>query len=200
MTHTYRPLTRSVLSDGFTPFARHEYELRRRDGTWQTQDREVLERGHGACCLLYDPERAMIAMTQQFRIAVAVVNNDGMMIEAPAGHVDGIDAQSRMRAEVLEETGYRVGALHFVGSYYMSPGSISAYQSLFIAQVGESDRVSKGGGLVEEGEDIAVLHLTVDQALDMVSDGRITDGKTVILLQALALRLARGQDVFTDTP
>lgn len=197
MTTTgFRLLGQTVLSDGYTRLSRYDFELLRRDGTWQRQDREVFERGPGACCLLYDPDSGTVVLTRQFRLPVRIAGDDGMMIEAPAGHLDGTDPETRMRAELEEETGYRVGRLHPVGTFYMSAGSISAAQTLFLARFRRTDRVAPGGGLEEEGEDIAVLHLPLDQALEMIGDGRITDGKTVILLQALALRMARGQAVF----
>ena len=51
-----------------------------------------------------------------------------------------------------------------------------------------ADRTGAGGGLAEEGEDIEVLELPFDEALDMVDDGRIADAKTIMLLQWAALR------------
>ena len=46
-----------------------------------------------------------------------------------------------------------------------------------------------GGGLAHEGEDIEVLELSIDEALAMIADGRIVDGKTIILLQYAALNI-----------
>ncbi|WP_226782945.1 NUDIX domain-containing protein [Oceaniglobus trochenteri] len=192
----FRLRGQTVLADGFTRLSRFEFELRRRDGTWQRMDREVFERGHGVCCLLYDPETGTVVLTRQFRVAVEIAGDDGMMIEAPAGHLDGATPRERMQAELEEETGYRISDLYPVGNFYMTPGSVSAYQRLYLGRYSAADRVAPGGGLREEGEDIAVLHLPLTEALDMVADGRIQDGKTVILLQALALRLARGEGAF----
>lgn len=197
-TPDFRLLNRKTLSDGFTRFTRYEFELRRRDGIWQRMDREVLERGDGACCLLYDPDTGTVVLTRQFRVAIQVERGDGMMIEAPAGHLDGLAPEARMRAELLEETGYAVGALHEVGAFHMTPGSISARQTLFLGRYKTADRVAAGGGVQAEGEDIAVLHIPLNEALTMIESGRITDGKTVILLQALALRVARGAGIFDD--
>jgi hypothetical protein len=50
-------------------------------------------------------------------------------------------------------------------------------------------RVSSGGGLASEGEDIEVLELSIDEALAMISDGRIVDAKTIMLLQYAALHV-----------
>jgi hypothetical protein len=44
-------------------------------------------------------------------------------------------------------------------------------------------KVSKGGGLPEEGEKIELLEPTLDAALHMIDTGAIRDGKTIMLLQ-----------------
>jgi GDP-mannose pyrophosphatase NudK len=71
----------------------------------------------------------------------------------------------------------------------MSPGSVTERLFFFVAEYSAADRVSQGGGLVDEGEDISVLELPVGQALEMVADGRIRDGKTIMLLQYAALHM-----------
>ena len=52
-------------------------------------------------------------------------------------------------------------------------------------------RVSDGGGLEHEGEDIEVLELGIDEALAMIADGRIIDAKAIMLLQYAALHIFR---------
>jgi hypothetical protein len=52
-------------------------------------------------------------------------------------------------------------------------------------------RISSGGGLADEGEDIEVLELSIGEALAMISDGRIVDAKTIMLLQYAALHVFR---------
>ena len=52
-------------------------------------------------------------------------------------------------------------------------------------------RVSDGGGIADEGEDIEVLELSIDEALAMIVDGRIADAKTIMLLQYAALNIFR---------
>ena len=65
----------------------------------------------------------------------------------------------------------------------MSPGSVTERVHLFAAPYSRADRSATGGGLVEDGEDIEVLEVTIHDALTMVDDGRIADGKTIMLLQ-----------------
>ncbi len=50
-----------------------------------------------------------------------------------------------------------------------------------------ADRLSEGGGLDEESEDIKVTHPTIDDALALLANGKIVDAKTLIGLQWLHL-------------
>jgi nudix-type nucleoside diphosphatase (YffH/AdpP family) len=97
----------------------------------------------------------------------------------------------RIRAEAEEETGYRLGKIEKVFEAFMSPGSITEKLHFFVAEYEPDMRVGSGGGIADEGEDIEVLELPIDQALAMVADGRIADAKTIMLLQYAALKLFR---------
>jgi 8-oxo-dGTP pyrophosphatase MutT (NUDIX family) len=59
----------------------------------------------------------------------------------------------------------------------------------FVAEYDADTRISRGGGIADEGEDIEVLELPFDDALAMVTCGEIMDGKTIMLLQYAALHL-----------
>jgi nudix-type nucleoside diphosphatase (YffH/AdpP family) len=72
---------------------------------------------------------------------------------------------------------------------FMSPGSVNERIHCFVGEYHAGDRISDGGGLEAEGEDIEVLELPFDEALAMTTDGRIRDGKTIMLLQYAALYL-----------
>jgi hypothetical protein len=69
----------------------------------------------------------------------------------------------------------------------MSPGSVTEKLSFFIGTYDLSHRVSEGGGLAHEGEDIEVMELPFEKALEMVRSGEILDAKTIMLLQHAAL-------------
>ena len=71
---------------------------------------------------------------------------------------------------------------------FMSPGSLTERVHCFIAEYEAGDRIGAGGGLEHEGEDIEVLELPFAAALEMVADGRICDGKTILLLQYAQLQ------------
>jgi nudix-type nucleoside diphosphatase (YffH/AdpP family) len=111
-----------------------------------------------------------------------------MLIEAAAGLLDGDDAETAIRREAEEESGVRVGAIERLFELFMSPGSVTERVTFFAGTYSVDQRVSHGGGLTHEGEDIEVIELTLDEALTMIDDGAIVDGKTVLLLQWAALR------------
>jgi GDP-mannose pyrophosphatase NudK len=173
-----------VLSDDWYLLRKVTFDYRRKDGTWQRQSREVYDRGNGAVILLYNTARHTVLLTRQFRMP-AYVNGceDGLLIEACAGLLDGEDAAACIRREAEEETGFRVRAPRQVFEAYMSPGSVTERLHFFVAEYEDRDRVSAGGGEVQEGEEIETLELPLDEAMQMIDSGAIQDGKTIMLLQ-----------------
>jgi nudix-type nucleoside diphosphatase (YffH/AdpP family) len=181
-----------VTSDGWHVLRRTTFDYRRRDGVWETQQRETYDRGNGATILPYDPDRRTVLLTRQFRFPAYVNDHpDGMLVEAAAGLLDGDDPETAIRRETSEELGVEIGELEHVYDVYMSPGSVTERLHFYVAPYTPGDRVASGGGLADDGEDIDVLELPFEDALAMVADGRIADGKTIILLQWLAGRFRR---------
>ncbi|MCP2031306.1 nudix-type nucleoside diphosphatase (YffH/AdpP family) [Okibacterium sp. HSC-33S16] len=179
-----------VTSDGWHVLRRTTFDYRRGDGRWTTgQQRETYDRGNGATILLYDPERRTVLLTKQFRFPAYVNDHpDGMLIEAAAGLLDADDPDTAVRREAQEELGVEVGELSHLFDLYMSPGSVTERVHFYAAVYSELDLRGAGGGLEDDGEDIEVLSVPFAEALEMVDDGRIVDGKTVILLQWAALK------------
>lgn len=188
MKDFFRQVKKTVLADGWGSLNEYAFDLKRRDGTWQQLTREVYERGAAVTCLLHNPETDNIILIRQFRLASHVAGRDGFMIEAPAGTLDGIDPTERMIAELEEETGFRISYLQKIYDLIMSPGGADQTVTYFVGTYDPRDRVSDGGGLKDEGEDIEVLEIPLDKALAMVKSGEIFDAKTVILLQYMALQ------------
>ncbi|MEM5369574.1 NUDIX domain-containing protein [Paraburkholderia azotifigens] len=178
-----------VLSDDWYVLKKTTFDYRRADGSWQRQSRETYDRGNGATLLLYDPRRRTVVLTRQFRLPAFVNGHEGMLIEAPAGLLEAASPEARIRAEVEEETGYRVESVRKVFEAFMSPGSVTEKLYFFVAEYDAAARVSRGGGVADEGEDIEVLELPINDALAMIARGEIMDGKTIMLLQYAALHL-----------
>lgn len=183
--HSVRIVEQHLLSDNWYVLKKIEFEQQRKDGSWQTQTREVYDRGNGATIGLYNLAKRTVILTRQFRLPAFVNEHDGYLIEAAAGLLDNASPEERIRLEAEEETGYRVKSVRKVYEAFMSPGSVTERLHFFVGEYHPEDRISAGGGLAEEGEDIEVLELPFDQALAMIDDGRIMDGKTIILLQYL---------------
>ncbi|MFD3947967.1 NUDIX domain-containing protein [Streptomyces sp. NPDC058579] len=177
-----------LTSQGWHVLRRTTFDYRRRDGRWETQQRETYDRGNGAVVLPYDTGRGCVLLTRQFRYPAYVNGHpDGMLIEAAAGLLDADDPDTAVRRESAEELGVDLGPLTHVLDSYMSPGSVTERLHFFAAPYTPADRTGAGGGVEAEGEDIEVLELPFTEALAMTLDGRIADGKTVLLLQWAAL-------------
>lgn len=173
---------------GWHVLRRTTFDYRRRDGRWVMQQRETYDRGNGAVILLYDADRRTVLLTRQFRFPAYVNDHhDGMLVEAAAGLLEDDDPRTAIRREAGEELGVRVGELQHVFDAYMSPGSVTERLHFYAAPFRPADRVAAGGGVADEGEDIEVLDVSFDEALAMIDDGRIVDGKTIMLVQWAAL-------------
>ena len=188
-----RVVESQVLSDDWYLLKKTIFDFRRANGQWQRQQRETYDRGNGAVILLYQPSSCQVVLVRQFRFPAYVNGHDGMLIEAPAGLLDEATPEQRIRAEVEEETGYRVGEVRKVFEAFMSPGSVTEKLYFFVAEYDTGAKISSGGGIESEGEDIEVLELPFKEALEMVDRGDIVDAKTIMLLQYAQLNLFAGQ-------
>jgi len=179
-----------TLSDDWGLLKKTTFDYLRRDGSWQRQTRETYDRGNGATILLYDRERRTVLLIRQFRLPTLGNGlDDGLLVETPAGLLDAAAPEERIKAEVEEETGYRLDNVQHLFDAFMSPGSVTELLHFFAAEYRTDQRLAEGGGLHEEGEDIELLELPFDEALAMARDGRLLDGKTIMLLQYAALYL-----------
>jgi GDP-mannose pyrophosphatase NudK len=173
-----------ILSDNWYTLKKITYEFRKRDGSTQTQSRETYDRGNGATILLYNKENGTVVLTRQFRLPTFVNGNpSGMLIEACAGLLDKDNAEDCIRRETEEETGYKITEVRKIFEAYMSPGSVTEILYFFVAEYARSMKIHEGGGIAHEQEDIEVLEITLDKAMQMIVDGEIKDGKTIMLLQ-----------------
>jgi len=178
-----------LLSDNYGTLKATTLQWRRDDGTWQTQHRETYDRGHAAALLPYNRAQRTVILVRQFRYPAFVAGHDDLLVEAAAGLLDNASPEERIRLEAEEETGYRLHDVHKVFEAFMSPGAVTEKIHFFVAEYEPHMRISAGGGLADEGEEIEVLELKIDEALAMISDSRIVDAKTIMLLQHAALKI-----------
>lgn len=178
-----------ILSDNWYTLKKITYQYTKPDGTVQQQSREAYDRGNGAVILLYNITSRTVILTRQFRIPTYINGNEsGMLIEACAGLLDQDSPQDCIRRETEEETGYQIKEAKKIFEAYMSPGSVTEILHFFIAEYTNNMKVSDGGGLQEEEENIEILEINIDDALAMIESGEIKDGKTIMLLQYIKLK------------
>ncbi|HWU19161.1 MAG TPA: NUDIX domain-containing protein [Devosia sp.] len=181
-----------VLARNWGRFDNYRVTHARRDGGEQTVTREVYDHGSAAAVLLYAPEADSVVLTRQFRLPPFLNGDPAWLVEVPAGLLDGESIEVAARREAIEETGHEPLELEFLFDAYMSPGSVTEKCACFLARYVPGAPLHAGGGLEEEGEDIEVFEIGLDAALAMIGSGEIVDAKTIMMLQALALRKLGG--------
>jgi len=164
------------------------------DGAQSSEiSREIIERGHAAAALLYDPDLDLLVLIEQFRPgAFAAMKSELIppeaspwLIECVAGIIEeGESPEDVVRREAIEEANCMIQELVPLFHYYTSPGCLSESVFLFCGRV---DASKAGGihGLDDEGEDIRVFTATPKEAFDWMATGRINNGMTMIALQWL---------------
>jgi len=188
MSDMIKIIKTELLSDNWYTLNKFSFEYQKSDGTWEKQEREAYDRGNGAVILLYNKNKSSVVLTRQFRMPSYVNGNeDGMLIEACAGLLDGDNPEDCIRKETEEETGYKINDVSKVFECYMSPGSVTEILYFFIGAYEEGMKIGEGGGAENETENIEVLELQFEDAIGMIAAGEIKDAKTIMLLQYAAL-------------
>ena len=179
-----------LLSNNWYVLNKVTFDYKMEDHDSETQVREVYDRGNGAVILLYNLTKKTVVLTRQFRLPTYLNGNtSGMVIEACAGLLDAEKPEECIIRETEEETGYRLSSVKKVFQSYMSPGSVTEILHFFIGEYQPNMKVSDGGGLAEEHENIEVLEYSFDQAYQMIATGEIVDAKTIMLLQYAKINL-----------
>ena len=179
-----------LLSDNWYLLNKVSFDYKMGDQDSETQVREVYYRGNGAVILLYNSTNKTIVLTRQFRLPTYLNGNtSGMVIEACAGLLDAENPEECIIRETEEETGYRLSSVKKVFQSYMSPGSVTEILHFFIGEYQPNMKVSDGGGLAEEHENIEVLEYPFQEAYQMIASGEIIDAKTIMLLQYAKINL-----------
>ena len=179
-----------LLSDNWYLLNKVSFDYKMGDQDSETQVREVYDRGNGAVILLYNSTNKTVVLTRQFRLPTYLNGNtSGMVIEACAGLLDAENPEECIIRETEEETGYRLSSVKKVFQSYMSPGSVTEILHFFIGEYQPNMKVSDGGGLAEEHENIEVLEYPFQEAYQMIASGEIIDAKTIMLLQYAKINL-----------
>jgi GDP-mannose pyrophosphatase NudK len=188
MSEKIKILETRILSDNWYILKKVTYSIQKKDGSFQTQNREAYDRGNGATILLYNKVQQTVILTRQFRLPTFINGNStGMLIEACAGLLDRDNPEDCIRRETEEETGYTITHVKKIFEAYMSPGSVTELLHFFVAEYAPEMKKHKGGGIEEEQEDIEVVEIPFKKAIEMMGNGKIMDAKTIMLLQYVKL-------------
>jgi GDP-mannose pyrophosphatase NudK len=180
-----------LLSDNWYTLNKVTFDYKMDSDDSETQVRGVYDRGNGAVILLYNKAKKTVVLTRQFRLPTYLNGNtSGMVIETCAGLLDTENPEECIIRETEEETGYRLTSVKKVFQSYMSPGSVTEILHFFIGEYQSEMKVSEGGGLAEEHENIEVLEYPFNEAYQMIASGEIIDAKTIMLLQYAKINLS----------
>jgi GDP-mannose pyrophosphatase NudK len=173
-----------ILSEGFKTLQNVSFTYVKDNGKTEQKLNEIYSGADGVAVLLINTQKQTVILIKQLRIASLLNGNKtGMLIEACAGLLDEKDPSAGIKREIEEETGYKVPEVKKIFEMYTSPGAITERIHYFIAAYDETMKVSDGGGLDEEKEDIEVLEMPFEEAYNKLMTGEIKDAKTAILLQ-----------------
>lgn len=159
-------------------------------GTGPVITRELFVRPPAVGVLIYDPATDEVLLIEQFRVG-ALDDAHPWQMEIVAGLIEsGEQPEEVVRREAQEEAGITLGRVERVMEFLPSPGGSDERFALYVAS---ADLSQAGGvhGLPEEGEDIRVNVMSVNQALTAVERGRINNAPCILALQWLALNKPR---------
>src|SRR4051794_19277919 len=140
-----RILDVQTLADNKGKLTNVTFEQRRRDGDRQTRQREVYDNGNSAVILPYDPQRRTVLLTRQLRLPIFLQDGVEKTLEACAGKLGGEAPEPRIRKEVEEELGYRIGEVERLFELYVSPAAVMEKITFFTCAYSPADKVSSGG-------------------------------------------------------
>lgn len=185
-------IKREIVYRGF--FQLERYTLRHSlyaGGMSGSLVRELLERGHAAAVLPYDPVRDEVILVEQFRIGALDLPEGAWVREIVAGIIEpGETAEDVVRREAREEAGCVIERLEFISRYLVSPGGSSEQITLFCGKV-DSSRSGGLFGIAAEHEDIRAMAVPSAQAMELLSKGGIPSATPIIALQWLAANRER---------
>jgi ADP-ribose pyrophosphatase len=143
--------------------------------------REVV-RHRGSVAALPVHADGRIVLIRQYRYAV-----DQLVWEVPAGRLDpGETPEEGARREVEEEVGIRAGHLEPISVFYTTPGFCDETMHLFRAT-----DLLEVPARPEADERIEARSFALDEALGMIRQGEVREGKTLVAVLLEAERRAR---------
>ena len=138
--------------------------------------REIIEHSGGACVLYVEEGKALFV--RQYRYAYGE-----SIYEIPAGKLEkGEDPAKAAARELEEEAGVKADELKLLFVMYPTPGYTNEKIYIYQALGGK-----KTAACLDEGEFLDVEYIPLEKVKEMLTNGEIKDGKSIIALQAYFL-------------
>lgn len=139
--------------------------------------REFLTNKNGTAAIVYNKILNKYIFVSQWRPCL-----EDVMLEIVAGSIElGEQPEETIKKEILEEIGYKCDSIKYLSKFYVSPGVISEFVYLYYVEV--SEKVSQGGGLESEMEEIEIIYMTESEMLNY----EFIDVKTILAINMLKL-------------
>lgn len=140
-----------------------------------TVDLETI-RHPGAAAVVPMQENGIVVLIRQFRHAAG-----GFIYEIPAGKLSpGENPLHCAARELEEEVGYRASSFELLSSIFTAPGFADE-----VIHVYKATGLTKGRQQLDRDEVLEIVEMPLDQAIHLIQDGTIRDGKTIVGLQAV---------------
>lgn len=159
---------------------------------------EYLDRTDSVGVLVYHKDKELFTWVKQFRIGQATKDESSGInytIEPVAGMVDpGQTPDEAAMRETFEEVGVQASSLSKIGAFLMCSGISNERMHLYFAEV-EGQTLHSKGGLIEEHEDIEVLHWTAEETHAAFNRGDLANAPAMLVWQWACLHkleLTRG--------
>jgi nudix-type nucleoside diphosphatase (YffH/AdpP family) len=180
-------ITSKVISNIWGKLEQVSFDFTFKNGKAKRLTHEVYGKGDGVAVLLYNTATQKVVLSKQFRMPMYLVGvKNGFSIEVCGGAIDANESpETSVIRETKEEIGYIISRLQKVSTVFLSPGLIKEQVHLFVAAYKNEDKISIGGGLVSENEEIVVLEKSFEDALKMITTKEIVDARTIMLLYHL---------------
>jgi ADP-ribose pyrophosphatase len=137
--------------------------------------RDVIRHNGSVVILAVDesknPKDPDVILERQYRHAAGQ-----FLLELPAGRIEPGEAPlAAAKREMIEETGFRAKRWTLLTKYFASPGFLGEWMQIYLAR-----DIREGIAQPEADEHIEIIRIPLSQALGLIADKKIHDGKTLI--------------------
>ena len=131
-----------------------------------------------------DPADPDVILERQYRHAAGQ-----FLLELPAGSRNPNEPPlAAAKRELIEETGYRAKRWTILLRYFASPGFLAEWMQIYLAR-----DLSLGQAHPEADEQIEIIRMKLSEAMRLIAEGKIHDGKTIIGLSLYATARREGR-------